>query len=74
MNVHTRHCALRTYYNSERPLGVLFLAWLRLQVYTNLPGNRSHVVNIAWAMLTLMAAGQVRGEMTGTINVLLSPC
>uniref|UniRef100_A0A3Q7G6U2 Squalene cyclase C-terminal domain-containing protein n=1 Tax=Solanum lycopersicum TaxID=4081 RepID=A0A3Q7G6U2_SOLLC len=28
------------------------------KVYTNLEGNRSHVVNTAWAMLALIAAGQ----------------
>lgn len=28
-----------------------------LQVYSQLPGDRSHVVNTAWAMLALMAVG-----------------
>lgn len=30
-----------------------------MQVYSNLPRGKSHVVNTSWAMLTLMAAGQV---------------
>lgn len=29
------------------------------QVYTNLEGDRSHVVNTSWAMLALIDAGQV---------------
>lgn len=29
------------------------------QVYTNLEGNKSHLVNTAWAMLSLIEAGQV---------------
>uniref|UniRef100_A0A1S4APL5 Cycloartenol synthase-like n=1 Tax=Nicotiana tabacum TaxID=4097 RepID=A0A1S4APL5_TOBAC len=29
-----------------------------IKVYTNLEGNRYHVVNTSWAMLTLIAAGQ----------------
>ena len=28
-------------------------------MYSNLDGNRSHVVNTAWAMLALIDAGQV---------------
>lgn len=36
------------------------LTWqLSVQVYTNLEGNRSHVVNTGWAMLALIDAGQV---------------
>ncbi|KAL3371286.1 hypothetical protein AABB24_008027 [Solanum stoloniferum] len=34
------------------------------KVYTNLEGNRSHVVNTAWAMLTLIAAGQAERNPT----------
>ena len=30
-----------------------------VQVYSNLEGNRSHVVNTGWAMLALIDAGQV---------------
>lgn len=30
------------------------------KVYTNLPGNRSHIVNTSWALLSLIEAGQVR--------------
>lgn len=30
------------------------------KVYTNLPGNRSHIVNTSWALLALIEAGQVR--------------
>jgi hypothetical protein len=30
-----------------------------LQVYSNVEGNRSHVVNTGWAMLALIDAGQV---------------
>ncbi|CAI9099018.1 OLC1v1035767C2 [Oldenlandia corymbosa var. corymbosa] len=29
------------------------------KVYSNLPGNRSHVVNTSWAILALITAGQV---------------
>ena len=29
------------------------------QVYSNLEGNKTHVVNTAWAMLALIEAGQV---------------
>jgi len=29
------------------------------QAYTNLDGEKSHIVNTAWAMLALMKAGQV---------------
>lgn len=29
------------------------------QVYTNLEGDRSHVVNTGWAILALIDAGQV---------------
>ena len=36
-----------------------FKAFASLQVYTNLDGNRSHLVNTAWAMLALIDAGQV---------------
>lgn len=31
-----------------------------LQVYTNLKGNRPHIVNTAWAMLALIDAEQVQ--------------
>jgi hypothetical protein len=30
-----------------------------LQVYSNVEGSRSHVVNTGWAMLALIDAGQV---------------
>lgn len=30
-----------------------------VQVYSNLEGNRSHVVNTGWAVLALIDAGQV---------------
>ena len=30
-----------------------------MQEYTNLKGNRSHVVNTGWSMLALIDAGQV---------------
>lgn len=29
------------------------------KVYTNLPGNKSHIVNTSWALLALIEAGQV---------------
>lgn len=32
------------------------------KVYTNLEGNRSHVVNTGWAMLALIAAGQAERD------------
>lgn len=35
---------------------------LGLQVYSNLEGNRSHVVNTGWALLALIDAGQVYTE------------
>ncbi|KAG4947213.1 hypothetical protein JHK87_043220 [Glycine soja] len=38
---------------------------LSMQVYTNLEGNKSNVVNTAWAMLALIEAGQ---EITGITN------
>ncbi|XP_019264151.1 PREDICTED: cycloartenol Synthase-like isoform X2 [Nicotiana attenuata] len=34
------------------------------KVYTNLEGNRYHVVNTSWAMLTLIAAGQAERNPT----------
>lgn len=40
-------------YNSARTC----CASTPLQVYSQLPGDRSHVVNTAWAMLALMAVG-----------------
>jgi hypothetical protein len=30
-----------------------------VQIYSNIEGNRAHVVNTAWAMLSLIEAGQV---------------
>ena len=36
---------------------LLFLCWQ--QVYSNLEGNRAHVVNTAWAISALIDAGQV---------------
>lgn len=30
-----------------------------VQVYSNLEGNRSHVVNTGWALMSLIDAGQV---------------
>ncbi|CAH9148216.1 unnamed protein product [Cuscuta epithymum] len=33
-------------------------------VYTNIQGNRSHVVHTAWAMLALIAAGQAERDLT----------
>lgn len=33
--------------------------WNSKQAYTNLDGEKSHIVNTAWAMLALMKAGQV---------------
>ncbi|PKI32995.1 hypothetical protein CRG98_046610 [Punica granatum] len=32
------------------------------KVYTNLPGNKSHIVNTAWAMLALTEAGQTHRD------------
>ncbi|CAM9000177.1 unnamed protein product [Rhodiola kirilowii] len=32
------------------------------KVYTNLPGDRSHVVNTGWAMLSLISAGQAERD------------
>ncbi|MED6207796.1 hypothetical protein PIB30_038990, partial [Stylosanthes scabra] len=32
------------------------------KVYTNLEGNKSHLVNTAWAMLSLIAAGQAQRD------------
>ncbi|PKI37578.1 cycloartenol synthase 2-like isoform X2 [Punica granatum] len=32
------------------------------KVYTNLPGNKSHIVNTGWAMLALIEAGQAKRE------------
>ncbi|PKI32998.1 hypothetical protein CRG98_046613 [Punica granatum] len=32
------------------------------KVYTNLPGNKSHIVNTAWAMLALIEAGQAHRD------------
>ncbi|MED6144976.1 hypothetical protein PIB30_020627 [Stylosanthes scabra] len=37
----------------------------RQEVYTNLEGNKSHLVNTAWAMLSLIEAGQ---EIRGIFN------
>ncbi|KAK4493363.1 hypothetical protein RD792_017741 [Penstemon davidsonii] len=34
------------------------------QVYTNLEGNKSHVVNTGWAMLSLIEAGQAERDPT----------
>ncbi|KAK7314325.1 hypothetical protein VNO77_32845 [Canavalia gladiata] len=34
------------------------------QAYTNLDGNKSHVVNTAWAMLALIEAGQAQRDPT----------
>ncbi|WJX26112.1 rRNA-processing protein las1 [Trifolium repens] len=34
----------------------------QLKVYTNLEGNKSHVVNTAWAMLALIEAGQAERD------------
>ncbi|KAK7379933.1 hypothetical protein VNO78_32190 [Psophocarpus tetragonolobus] len=34
------------------------------KVYTNLEGNKSHVVNTAWAMLALIEAGQAERDAT----------
>lgn len=53
---------------AEQPQRTEFSKWrwfsyLMMQVYSNLPGGKSHIVNTSWAMLTLMAAGQVRGRL-----------
>lgn len=34
------------------------------KVYTNLKGNKSHVVNTGWAMLALIEAGQAQRDPT----------
>lgn len=36
-----------------------FSSKLHLQVYTNLEGNRANLVQTAWALLSLIDAGQV---------------
>ncbi|KAK8450401.1 hypothetical protein SEVIR_6G021300v4 [Setaria viridis] len=36
----------------------------RTKAYTNLDGEKSHIVNTAWAMLALMKAGQVERDPT----------
>ena len=36
-------------------------------MYTNLPGDKPHNVNTAWAMLALIDAGQVKLETGGAI-------
>ncbi|KAF5939254.1 hypothetical protein HYC85_023513 [Camellia sinensis] len=35
-----------------------------LEVYTNIEGNKSHVVNTGWAMLALIEAGQAKRDPT----------
>lgn len=40
---------------------LLITSWLfSIQVYSNLEGNRSHVVNTGWALMALIDAQQVR--------------
>ncbi|RVW63096.1 Cycloartenol synthase [Vitis vinifera] len=41
------------------------------KVYTNLPGDKPHIVNTAWAMLALIEAGQVNLETSGAILMLI---
>jgi cycloartenol synthase len=47
--------------SKQQPSGGWGESYLSCQdkVYSNLDGNRSHVVNTAWAMLALIGAGQV---------------
>ena len=40
-------------------------------MYTNLPGDKPHIVNTAWAMLALIEAGQVNLETSGAILMLI---
>jgi hypothetical protein len=37
----------------------MYYLLLLLQVYSSLERDKSHIVNTSWAMLSLMAAGQV---------------
>lgn len=40
-------------------------------MYSNLPGGKSHVVNTAWAMLALIAAGQVESPTLATFFLII---
>lgn len=48
-----------------RFLGLFFYECLFIQVYSNLEGNMSHLVNTGWAMLALIDAEQMIGSASG---------